>query len=102
MDLHHLLLAGLPAHTAPPPEADVTESPRDVAEVPILLQKSLMVSVNSDSVALVRFAAEAGDDGAAEARTGTAVLRVPARRGGTGRSPGARDRWRARSVLGPR
>src|SRR5215510_12046011 len=34
MDLHHLLLAGLPAHTASPPEADMTRSPRDVAEVP--------------------------------------------------------------------
>src|SRR5947209_18181818 len=32
-------------------------------EVPILLQKSLMPSANSDSVALMRFAAEAGDDG---------------------------------------
>jgi len=31
----------------------------------ILLQKSLMARANSDSVALMRFAAEAGDDGAA-------------------------------------
>src|SRR5262245_35470337 len=35
MDLHHLLLAGLPAHTASPPEADMTGSPGDVAEVPV-------------------------------------------------------------------
>src|SRR5262249_46903963 len=28
MDFHHLLLAGLPAHTASPPEADMTGSPR--------------------------------------------------------------------------
>jgi hypothetical protein len=34
------------------------------AFVPILLQKSLMVSGNGDSVALMRFAAEASDDGA--------------------------------------
>src|SRR5262245_5297753 len=34
MDFHHLLLAGLPAHTASPAEADMTEMSRDVAEVP--------------------------------------------------------------------
>ena len=34
--------------------------------VPILLKKSLMVCRNGDFLALVRFAAEAGDDGAAE------------------------------------
>src|SRR2546425_12689171 len=62
----------------------------------------LMACADNDSVALTRFAAEAGDDGAAEARAGGAFLRVPARRRGTGRSPGARDRCRARSVLGPR
>jgi hypothetical protein len=36
-----------------------------VRYVPILLRKSLMVLANSDSVALIRFAAEWGDDGAA-------------------------------------
>src|SRR5262249_55907465 len=36
--------------------------------------KVLMVSVNSDSVALMRFAAEAGDDGAAQSRPRGAVL----------------------------
>ena len=34
--------------------------------MPILLQKSLMVSKNSDSVAVMRFAVEASDDGAAQ------------------------------------
>jgi hypothetical protein len=41
---------------------------------PILLQNSLMPSANSDSVVLMRFAAEAGDDGAAESRPRAAVL----------------------------
>jgi hypothetical protein len=40
----------------------------------ILLQKLLMARTNSDSVALMRFAAEAGDDGAAESRPRAAVL----------------------------
>ena len=44
--------------------------------VPILLQKSLMPSANSDSVALMRFAAEAGDDGAAQSRPRAAVIFV--------------------------
>jgi len=35
---------------------------------PILLQKSLAISVNGDSVALMRFAMEAIDDGAAQSR----------------------------------
>jgi len=47
-----------------------------VFEQPILLQKSLMPSANSDSVALMRFAAEAGDDGAAQSRPRAAVLFV--------------------------
>jgi len=34
----------------------------------ILLQKSLAISVNGDSVALMRFAMEAIDDGAAQSR----------------------------------
>jgi hypothetical protein len=42
----------------------------------ILLQKSLMVLANSDSVALIRFAAESGDDGAAQSRPRSAVLLV--------------------------
>jgi hypothetical protein len=37
--------------------------------VPILLQKSLPVSVRGDSVALMRFATEAGDDGATQSRS---------------------------------
>ena len=41
-----------------------------------MLQKSLMVSGNSDFVALMRFAAEAGDDGAAQSRPRAAVLLV--------------------------
>jgi hypothetical protein len=41
----------------------------------ILLQKSLMASANNDSVAVtMRFAAEAGDDGAAQSRSRAAVL----------------------------
>jgi len=36
----------------------------DVGSWQILLQKSLALSVNGDSVALMRLAAEAGDDGA--------------------------------------
>src|SRR5215813_3326884 len=60
----------------------------------------LLAFANGDSVALTRFAAEASDDGAAEARAGAAFLRVSARRGDTGRSPCARDRRRARSDLG--
>ena len=34
MDLHHLLLAGLPAHSALPPKADSTRTSRQVREVP--------------------------------------------------------------------
>jgi hypothetical protein len=40
----------------------------EVRLVPILLQKSLAISVNGDSVALMRFAMEAIDDGAAQSR----------------------------------
>lgn len=42
--------------------------------VPILLKKSLMISGSSDSVAVMRFAVEAGDDGAARSRSRAAVL----------------------------
>jgi len=41
---------------------------------PILLKKSLMISGSSDSVAVMRFAVEAGDDGAARSRSRAAVL----------------------------
>src|SRR5262245_47796341 len=41
----------------------------------------LLAFAKGDSVALTRFAAEASDDGAAEARAGAAFLRVSARRG---------------------
>ena len=43
-------------------------------KVPILLKKSLMISGSSDSVAVMRFAVEAGDDGAARSRSRAAVL----------------------------
>ena len=42
--------------------------------LPILLQKSLMFSGNSDSVSVTRFAMEASDDGAAQSRSRTVVL----------------------------
>lgn len=45
-----------------------------VSYVPILLKKSLMISGSSDSVAVMRFAVEAGDDGAARSRSRAAVL----------------------------
>jgi hypothetical protein len=41
----------------------------------LLLQKSLPVSVGGDSVALMRFATEAGDDGATQSRSKTALCR---------------------------
>ena len=40
----------------------------------ILLRKSLMVSGNSDSVAVMRFAVEASDDGAAQSRPRAVAL----------------------------
>jgi hypothetical protein len=55
----------LGAMSALPPKADKQQTSRHVCFVPILLRKSLMVLANSDSVALIRFAAEWGDDGAA-------------------------------------
>jgi len=39
-----------------------------------LMQKALMASANSDSVARMRFAAEAGDDGAAQSGPRAAIL----------------------------
>jgi hypothetical protein len=60
-----------------PPIADVSEPCRHFRVVPILLQKSLMASANSDSVAVtVRFAAEAGNDGAAQSRPRAAILLI--------------------------
>jgi hypothetical protein len=44
--------------------------------VPILLQKSLMACVNNDSVAVTRFVAGAGDDGASQAGPRPAFLLV--------------------------
>ena len=34
MDLHHLLLAGLPAHSGPPLETDIVRAGRHVSKVP--------------------------------------------------------------------
>jgi hypothetical protein len=55
-------------------EADIDRRDGHVRFVPILLQKSLMACAKSDSVAQMRFAGEASDDGAAQARPGTAIL----------------------------
>src|ERR1700756_5678738 len=51
-----------------PLKADVDWRYGHVRLVPILLQKSLMVPKKSDSVAVMRFAVEASDDGAAQSR----------------------------------
>ncbi len=56
--------------SALPLRADTPLRYRDVRFVPILLQKSLAILLNSDSVALMRFAVEAIDDGAAQSRSG--------------------------------
>jgi hypothetical protein len=48
--------------------ADIERLARNVSNVPILLQKSLAAFVNGDSVAVMRFAVEAIDDGAAQWR----------------------------------
>src|SRR5262249_54696293 len=57
-----------PRTSALPRKADIERHDWYVRFVPILLQKSLMVLANSDSVALIRFAAESGDDGAAQSQ----------------------------------
>ena len=44
------------------------QPPRHIPTLPILLQKSLATLLNNDSVALMRFAVEAIDDGAAQSR----------------------------------
>ena len=51
----------------------------DVRSWQILLQKSLATSVNGDSVSPTRFAMEAVDDGAAEARSGGVFLFIQPR-----------------------
>src|SRR6202011_685011 len=71
-----------------------------VSFVPILLQKSLPVSVRGDSVALMRFATEAGDDGATQSRSKTAFLFIPARGCGSRRSVGPSDCGGSRPVMG--
>jgi hypothetical protein len=40
MDLHHLLLAGLPAHSGLPLDTDIVRVGRHVSKVPIVLKKS--------------------------------------------------------------
>ena len=60
--------------TAVPQKADVVSNAANGSFVPILLKKSLMISGSSDSVAVMRFAVEAGDDGAARSRSRAAVL----------------------------
>jgi hypothetical protein len=68
--------------------------------VPILLQKSLPVSVRGDSVALMRFATEAGDDGVTQSRSKTAFLFIPSRGCGSRRSFGPSDCGGSRPVVG--
>jgi len=57
--------------SASPQLAESIHSAERFRVVPILLQKSLPVSVRGDSVALMRFATEAGDDGATQSRSKT-------------------------------
>src|SRR5262249_58489509 len=83
-----------------PHEQPFAGTHRTAASCRFCCRSPLLAFAKGDSVALTRFAAEASDDGAAEARAGAAFLRVSARRGDTGRSPCARDRRRARSELG--
>jgi Transposase domain (DUF772) len=66
----------------------------------ILLQKSLPVSVRGDSVALMRFATEAGDYGATQSRSKTAFLFIPSRGCGSRRSFGPSDCGGSRPVMG--
>jgi hypothetical protein len=66
----------LEARSGLPPKADIAQRLWHVCLVPILLQKSLMASARSDSLVEIRFAAEAGDDGAAQSRPRAAVLFV--------------------------
>jgi hypothetical protein len=56
MDLHHLLLAGLPAHSGQPRSRDIVRLPRHVGSVPILLQKSFWGDGQIFPGPLMRFA----------------------------------------------
>jgi hypothetical protein len=51
-----------------PPKAEIDQRFSHVGSGPILLQKSLAIVLNDDSIALMRFAAEAINDGAAQSR----------------------------------
>jgi len=62
--------------SALPPTPDSSRTFADFRFVPILLQKSLAVFVNSGSLVLMRFAAEAIDDGTSQSRPGTVFLFV--------------------------
>jgi hypothetical protein len=57
----------------------ISDSTRTFRDFRVLLQKTLVFSVDSDSVALRRFAVEADDDGAAQSGTGAIFLFIPAR-----------------------
>ena len=57
-------------------EAEVDLRSSYVAFVPILLQKSLMVPANSDSVAVLRFAMGQFHDGSAQSEPESVVLFV--------------------------
>jgi hypothetical protein len=57
--------------------SDVSDTHWHVAFVPILLQKSFVISTNSDFLALMRFASEASNDGATDSRA-EAVLSLEA------------------------
>ena len=52
------------------PDCDRSSDLPGGRSVPILLQKSLAMLLNNDSVALMRFAVEAIDDGATQSRSG--------------------------------
>jgi hypothetical protein len=64
-------------HVGLAPKAAIEADMQIGRNVPILLQKSLAIFVNSDSVALMRFAMEAIDDGAAQSRSGRVFLFIP-------------------------
>ena len=55
MDLHHLLLAGLPAHSGLPLSTDILECRRHVRKVPILLKKSFLGGERNFLGPLMRF-----------------------------------------------
>jgi len=76
---HRVIYAALPClrHVRLPPDRVDRDWHSTRRDVPILLQKCFVFSVNSDSVALMRFAMEAVDDGAAESRSGAIFLFIP-------------------------